>query len=358
MTYANYERVLVEGQLPIIEAVKLMNKHAMQVLLVTDDKRKLIGVVTDGDIRRAILNKIDFNKSIDAIMTRDPVTLSNPPDKQAAIRLMKKQGVRHIPIIDRDMKICGLLLWKDFFNNGDVTVRRKSNTVVIMAGGKGTRLDLFTKILPKPLIPVGDKPIIEHIMDNFYKYGFERFFLSLNYKAEMIRLYFSTDCQWKYSINFMHENEFLGTAGALSLMKHRLTDTFIVSNCDVLIDANMDRLLSYHKKNKNHATILGIVRNVEIPYGVLKAQQADLEEIVEKPEYHFVINSGVYVLEPEIIDLIAENQRIDMPTLLMEAKEKHYKVQIFPMTGSWFDVGQWSEYQRAIQHIASLSMEH
>ncbi len=270
---------------------------------------------------------------------------------------MKKKSINHIPLVDADNTIRGLLLWKDFFENGDVAVKAKSNTVIIMAGGKGARLDVFTKILPKPLIPIGEKPIIEHVMTNFVKYGFHDFLLSLNYKAEMIKIYFS-DNHREFNIGYIQEKEYLGTAGALALAKGVLTDTFIVSNCDVLIDANMDELLQFHKKNGNHATVLGMIRNIKIPYGVLKSQKSDLEDIVEKPEYHFIINSGIYVLEPEMIGLIEADRPCDMPELLLQARKKGYKVQIYPMTCSWFDIGQWSEYQRAIEHMSSLGLKH
>jgi len=350
----DFEPICVHKTLPIINAVKLMNKQAMQVLLVVNKKRKLEGIVTDGDIRRAIINNISFSESVAKIMNTKPITMEAPPDKEKAIKMMKKYDIRHIPVLDREGKITGLLMWKDFFSNGDITVEKKPNIVVIMAGGKGSRLDVFTKILPKPLIPIGEKPIIEHVIDHFVKYGFQRFLLSLNYKAEMIKIYFSDGQKKGYLVDFVQENDFLGTAGALSLMREKLTETFLVSNCDILIDANMEQLLHYHLKHRNDATILGIVRNVEIPYGVLHTRQATLDRIVEKPEFHFVINSGVYVLEPQIVNLIEDNQPVDMPSLLMRAKERNFKVQIFPMTCTWFDIGQWSEYQRAIQHISTL----
>jgi len=358
MTIAEYEQVLVGKDIPIIDAVKIMNTHPMQILIVADDRRKLLGVVTDGDVRRALLDSRSFSDPVEAIMTRNPVTLRNPPDKHQAIQLMKKHDIRHIPLTDGEGRIAGLLLWRDFYQNGDVDVLEKTSPVFIMAGGKGKRLDVFTKILPKPLIPVGDKPIIEHIMDHFHRFGFQRFLLSLNYKAEMIRLYFADNGQRKYQVEYLQEKDPLGTAGSLALGRGVLNETFVVSNCDVLVDANMERLLQYHKENFNDATILGIIRNVEIPYGVLKTKMADVEDIIEKPEYHFVINSGIYVLEPHLIDLIDEGQRVDMPELLLKARKKGFKVQSCPMTCSWFDVGQWGEYKRAIQHMSSLEIEH
>jgi dTDP-glucose pyrophosphorylase len=356
MTYANYESVLVKETLPILEAVKIMNKSSMQILLVVDDLRRLMGVVTDGDIRRALIEDRDFSQPVRSIMSPQAVTLPVPPDKEKALRLMKEYGINHLPLVDEQKRIAGLLLWKDFFENGDIRVRSKANPVVIMAGGKGTRLDLFTKIFPKPLIPIGDKPIIEHIMENFSKYGFSRFLLSLNYKAEMIRVYFSEMNHQEYEISYIQEEQFLGTAGSLALGKGFLKNTFMVSNCDILIDANLDSLFQYHREQNNQATILGMVRDVKIPYGILKAEKADLESIIEKPEYHFVINSGIYVLEPEIIDLIPPQRPYDMPDLLMQAKQKGMKVQIYPMTCSWFDVGQWGEYHKAMEHMTSLGL--
>jgi dTDP-glucose pyrophosphorylase len=336
-----------------MEAVKKMNTSSMQILLVVDESETLLGVITDGDIRRALLENIDFKHPISSIMTQSPITLANPPDKAKALSLMKEHDIQHIPLVDSEGRSSGLLLWKDFFKNGDIAVDKKPNTVVIMAGGKGTRLDLFTKILPKPLIPIGEKPIIEHIIDNFCKCGFTKFLISLNYKADMIKMYFS-DNGYNYEVDYIEEDDFLGTAGALSLAGNRLNDTFIVSNCDVIIDANLDHLFNYHKENKNHATILSTVRNIKIPYGVLKTNNADLEEIIEKPEYNFIINSGIYVLEPEIIDLIPKNQAVDMPDLLLKGKRNGLKVQIYPMTCSWFDVGEWGEYKKAIEHMTAL----
>ena len=353
MTLSDYEDVMVNKDITLMEAVKLMNASSKQILLVVDEDQILIGVVTDGDIRRSLSENVNFNDSISSVMSATPITLTIPPNKNKALTIMKENDVRHIPLVDSKGRASGLLLWKDFFENGDIHINQKPNTVVIMAGGKGTRLDLFTKILPKPLIPIGEKPIIGHIMDNFSKYGFWKFLISLNYKAEMIKMYFS-DNHHKYNIDYIQEKKFLGTAGSLSLGRNILDDTFIVSNCDVIIDTNLDRLFNYHKNKKNHATILSTVRNIKIPYGVLKSSNANLEEIVEKPEYNFVINSGIYVLEPEIIDLIPKNQAVDMPDLLLKGKGKGLKVQIYPMTCSWFDVGEWGEYKRAIEHMTAL----
>ena len=349
-----YEKVLVKGDVSLKKALKQMNDVALEVLIIIDDKNKLLGIVTDGDVRRALLKKIDFNKPISSIMTQNPVTISSPADKNRALKLMKKYDIRHIPVVDKNNRVVNLFLWKDFLKNGKITYTIKNTPVLIMAGGKGTRLDPFTKILPKPLIPIGEKPIIEVIMGNFKKYGFNNFIISLNYKSEMIKMYFMENPN-NYKINYIQEKEFLGTAGSLALTKGKLNKTSIISNCDVVVDVNFDDLLKYHKQNKNQATILGIIRNIKIPYGVLKIKNGILNEIVEKPEYHFIVNSGIYILEPDIIDLIPENEPMDMPDLLLLAKKKRFKIQVYPINCSWFDVGEWKEYKKATEYMKKFS---
>jgi dTDP-glucose pyrophosphorylase len=331
-----------------------MDETGLRVLIVVDDENRLLGIITDGDLRRAIINGIDLKKHITLVMTKNPKTINVSNHKDEALELMKKYSLEHIPVIDKENKLVDLILWSDFLNDGKIIYPLKETPVVIMAGGKGTRLDPFTKILPKPLIPVGDKPIIEIIIRNFRKYGFNNFIISLNYRAEMIKLYFSEN-PIGHQIDFIEEKEFLGTAGSLSINKEKLTNTFIVSNSDVIVDVNFDTLLDYHKKSKNRATILGVIRHIKIPYGVLEMKNADLDEIVEKPEYHFIINSGIYVLEPEIVQLIPRNQPMDMPSLLKAAKEKGFKTQVYPISCSWFDVGEWKDYQNALEYIERYS---
>jgi len=350
-----YKKVLVKRDVSLKEALKQMNNAALQVLIVTDDENQLLGVVTDGDIRRTIIKGIDFGATISSIMTKNPITVLQKGAKIQALGLMKKYDIRHIPVVDKENRVVNLFLWKDFLKNGEITYPIKDTPVIIMAGGEGKRLDPFTKILPKPLIPIGEKPIIEVIMSNFKKYGFNKFIISLNYKAEMIKMYFSENPN-NYKISYIQEKEFLGTAGALVLTKDKLSETFILSNCDVVVDVNFDDLLKHHKKNKNQATILGIIRNIKIPYGVLKIQNGNLDEILEKPDYHFIINSGIYILEPEIIDLIPKKQPVDMPNLLLLAKKKGFKIQVYPINCSWFDVGEWKEYKNAIEYMSKYSI--
>ncbi len=346
------KKILVKPNLSLKAALKQIDKSALQVLIVVDDEERILGIVTDGNMRRAIIKGFDFDTSIQDIMTKNPIVISYKGNKEEALQLMKKYEIRHIPAVDEKNKIIDIFLWKDFLKNGEVACPIKNIPIIIMAGGKGKRLDPFTKILPKPLIPIDEKPVIEVIMDNFKKYGFNKFIIALNYKAEMIKMYFAENPN-NYQIEYIQEKDFLGTIGAVSLIKEKLGGAFIVSNCDVIIDANYDDLLNYHRRNNNQITVLGVSRNINIPYGILnmKNKRADFEEIIEKPDYHFIVNSGVYVLEPEVVNLIPKNQQIDMPALLVLAKKEGFKIQVFPVNCSWFDIGEWGEYKKAIEYM-------
>lgn len=354
MKSESLKQVLIKPNIPLKNALKQMDKFGKQILVVVDKKNKLQGIVTDGNIRRAILKGADFESPIRSFMTQNPISISFPVDKNEALKTMKKHTIRHIPVVDEENRVRDLLLWIDFLNEGEIIYPAKKTPVIIMAGGKGLRLDPFTKILPKPLIPLGEKPIIEIIMHNFKKYGFHQFHISVNYRAEMIKLYFAENPS-DYQIDYIEEKKFLGTAGSLFFVKNKLMDTFIISNCDIIIDADFDNFLSFHKKNKNHISVLAINRRMNIPYGILKMKKGDFETIEEKPEYHFIVNSGVYALESEILDLIPKDQPVDMPHLMLAAKQKGYKVQVYPISCSWFDVGEWDEYKKALKYIETRS---
>ena len=209
------KKILIKPNFSLKAALKQIDKSALQVLIVLDEEDRILGIVTDGDMRRAIIKGIDFKTPIQDIMTKNPIVISYKNNKEEALRLMKKYEIRHIPVIDEKNKIIDIFLWKDFLKDGKVTCAIKDVPVIIMAGGKGKRLDPFTKILPKPLIPIDEKPVIEVIMDNFKKYGFNKFIIALNYKAEMIKMYFAENPN-NYQIEYIQEEVFLGTIEALS----------------------------------------------------------------------------------------------------------------------------------------------
>jgi CTP:phosphocholine cytidylyltransferase-like protein len=282
------KHALISGEKSIREAIEQLNENGLQILLVVDSEKVLLGTVTDGDIRRSLLNNITLDKPITRIMNKNPkFVYEGETDKARA--LIVKHKLKTIPVLDTLKRVVDLVLIADIIEQKE-QYSLKSNQVFIMAGGKGSRLDPFTKILPKPLIPVGDKPIIEIIMNSFCKYGFNNFIISLNYKAEIIKLYFLENTNG-FNVSYTQEEIPLGTAGALRLAKDRLNETFIVSNCDVIIDVDFDKLLTFHKHNKNFATVVGVVKHMQIPYGVIEVKDNKLHHMTEKPEYDFVINS-------------------------------------------------------------------
>lgn len=346
----NFETAIIREEQPVREAIKQLNENRLQILVVVNEEQVLAGTVTDGDIRRAILRDLSLEHPVREIMNKTPVFVQTGEENRA-YNLMLKKHIKAVPVVDEKKKVTGLLLLENFLDpKKETAVKKKSNFVVIMAGGKGSRLDPFTKVLPKPLIPIGDKPIIEIIMRNFQRCGFNNFLLSLNYKAEMIKMYFSENPE-EFNIYYTEEEEFLGTAGSLSLAKDKLHETFIVSNCDVIMEMDFAGLLNHHRNSGNHCTIVGVVKHMQIPYGVLETENGDLVRLREKPEYDLVINSGIYALEPEVIGLIPENQPFDMPDLLLAARATEYKVGVYPVSSNWFDVGQWEEYQRTLEYF-------
>lgn len=350
----NFETALINEEKSVREAIKQLNENRLQILVVVNDQQVLAGTVTDGDIRRAILRDLSLDHPVREIMNKNPVFVRTGEENQA-YNLMLKKRIKAVPVVDEGKRVTGLLLLEDFLGpKKEKEVKKKNNFVVIMAGGKGSRLDPFTKILPKPLIPIGDRPIIEIIMKNFQRCGFNNFLLTLNYKAEMIKIYFSENPEG-FNIYYTEEEKFLGTAGSLALAKDKLYETFLVSNCDVIMEMDFADLLEHHRNSGNHCTVVGGVKHMQIPYGVLETENGVLLRLREKPEYDLIINSGVYVLEPEVIGLIPENQPFDMPELLLAARAAGYKVGVYPVSSNWFDVGQWEEYQRTLEYFKRVN---
>jgi len=332
-------------------AMRMLSSSSGRVLFVVDDEDRLIGSVTDGDIRRAILNNIGFDRPISEIMFKFPrsVRRSDKESEEKAKRYVLDDRLYAVPVLDEADKIVDILFWHNFFENHPHEpsyVAEITTPVVIMAGGKGSRLDPFTKILPKPLIPFGDKTIVEKIMDNFSKYGFKNFIMTLNYKKELIKMYFMEN-RLPYNIEFMEEEEYLGTAGSLGLLKKKIRETFFVCNCDIFLENDFRNILLWHKGEGAIATLIGCHKEMVIPYGTLEIDGGRLKSINEKPTFDMIINTGVYILEPAIIDLIEPGEKLDMNELLKRAIARG-KVAVYPVADGWFDIGQWKEYKDSL----------
>jgi dTDP-glucose pyrophosphorylase/CBS domain-containing protein len=345
-------RVTVPPEMPVAQALARMDQTAQQILLVADGEGRLLGTVTDGDIRRALLRGLDLGRPVGDIMNRAPKTLPVGAGPQAVRTLMLRYDVRHVPLVDAQGRVVDLVVWRDLFRPG---VCGRAETVVIMAGGQGTRLDPFTRVLPKPLIPLRDKPMVEVIMESFHAQGFGRFVLCLGYKADVVRLYFNGNHR-PYRVDFVEEDRPLGTAGALGLLAGRLRGTFVLTNCDIIVELDAGELLRYHREKGHAITVVGAAREFTVPYGVLHNGAGGFR-IEEKPNLRFVVNTGLYVLEPAVTELVGGNERIDMPGLISRAQERGWKVGMYRHDGPWFDVGQWDEYQRTLRLFSGMDGE-
>lgn len=348
--------LLIQGSISIRQAVQKLNDTGEKILFVVEESGRLVGTVTDGDIRRGIIQGIDFDSSIRRVMQTHYAVLSraNPELAETAREIMLQKKVAQIPVLNEKGVIVDIILWTDVLKEKEVVVvpQEHANLVVVMAGGRGTRLDPFTKILPKPLIPVGNKPLVEIIMDRFSRYGFRRFVYTLNYKKEYMKLYLNEKSSC-YGIGWVEEEEFLGTAGSLLLLRDRLTDTFFVTNCDTLLEVNFEEILKWHKDHKAAVTVIGCHNEVKIPFGVIQMNNGMLERLSEKPVHDVIINTGVYVMEPGVIDYIRKRETLDM-NVLIERVAQRETVSVYPIYGGWLDIGKWEEYQKNIRKIAEF----
>lgn len=340
------EKVLAYPQEKLGEVLPRMDRAALQIIIVVDEERRLLGTITDGDVRRVLLRGCNLEVPVAEVMNRKPRALPAGASLEAARRLILEHSIRHVPLVDAAGRVVDLLLWVDLFER---RWAKRDEQVIIMAGGKGTRLDPFTKILPKPMIPLGDKPIVEVIMDRFYEQGFAEFILTLGYKAEVVRLYFAEDGGRPYRVAFVEEDEPLGTAGSLGLLKEMVRGTFVVTNCDVILELDYESLLDYHRKHGFHLTLVGALREFAIPYGVLRVEDGRLYNLEEKPKFHLLVNAGLYVVEPDVLGLVSGRDFIHMTDLIALARGRGYSVGVYPHHGRWFDIGQWEEYRQSLR---------
>lgn len=346
--------MLVSKNMTIKQAMQRLNETAERILFVVDEKsNKLSGTVTDGDIRRGIINGKQFNEPIETIANKNFIAITE--EKRNDVAFMKQlvitKEIEQVPVVNDSGVIVDVILWTDLLQEKREATTRvlHDNQVVIMAGGKGTRLDPFTKILPKALIPIGNKPVIEIIMEKFYQSGFHNFFYTLNYRKEYLKLFLKEN-DFPYSIDWVEEKDFLGTVGGLSLLEEKLSDTFFITNCDSILDVDFERVLAWHKEYKSALTIIGSHNEIKIPFGVLELLNGKLLKISEKPVHDVIINAGVYVMEPNIIKYIPKEKRLDMNELIDMVAEKE-KITVYPIYGGWFDLGQWEEYNKIVKEI-------
>lgn len=346
------KKILINPQANIKQALKQMDSAAERILLVADNKNLLLGTITDGDIRRWILKGESLNERVSKIMKRDPVFLYVGYSKKEAKDLMVSKVIECIPVVNKDRCIISAVWWLDLFENSFKKHQEINAPVVIMAGGEGSRLAPFTNVLPKPLIPLREKPILELIIDRFFEFGCKNFYLSLNYKANLIKAYFN-DFKHDYNLNYIHEDKPLGTVGGLQLLKKIIKETFFLSNCDILIDADYSDIFKFHKENKNKLTVVVSMKHFLIPYGICNIKNGGiLSEIREKPEYDFLVNTGLYLLEQDILNDIPKNRCYHATDLINNYIKKDEKIGVYPVSErSWIDIGQLQELKNTLQRF-------
>jgi dTDP-glucose pyrophosphorylase len=345
-----YKEISIFKRSTISDALKRMDIVKKKLLLVLNDDFTFFSLLSIGDIQRAIINNHDLTSQIINIL-RDEVKVAHVNDNPKDIKEhIKRKRNDFMPIIDETKQIVDVIFWEDLFQEKQHVGQFKL-PIVIMAGGKGTRLKPITNVIPKPLIPINDKTIIEDIMDSFVYQGCSEFHLSVNYKADLIRYYFNDLKNSNYKINYFQEEKPLGTAGSLSLLKGKINQTFFVSNCDILIDQDYSEILKYHRENKNKITIVAALKHYPIPYGTIETgSNGMLIELTEKPDLTFKINSGMYIIEPDILNEIPDNQFYHITDLIENLKKIGNKVGVFPISEkSWQDIGNWDDYLKSIK---------
>lgn len=348
-------KYLVSPEITIKEALLRMDEVTAKVLFVVDDLKRLIGAISDGDIRRSIIHGKPLNDGIYNIMNKKPLYMDEIYDIPEVKKILLEKKISAIPVTDPNGKIIEILFWNDVFNEKKEKFNKIDLPVVIMAGGKGTRLEPFTHILPKPLIPIGEKAMIEIIMDEYAKFGMKSFYISINHKGKMIKAYldeYDSDFQFKY----ITEDKPLGTAGALKFLEEEITLPFFVSNCDILIKDDYSKIYDFHKRGNYDLTLVASLQHHTLPYGVCQiGQGGKLKSISEKPQYDYLVNTGMYLLNPEVLQFIPYNKFFHITHLIEVLQKKGFEIGVYPVSeNSYIDIGQWSEYKKTVSRFNNL----
>lgn len=348
------KNLTIYPEVSIKDALKQLTKFGEKCLIVMNHDNKLIGTLSDGDLRRAILKGVDVKSNIEKIFNPKPTFLVMGKYSKAEAKSIFLRGKFDlIPIIDHDGTAVDFITWDKIFKSDENRTKQILNVpVVIMAGGKGTRLEPFSKVLPKPLLPIHEKPIIEHIIEKFVAAGVQEFHLTVNYKSRILKAFFE-ELNPDYSMSFVEEQDPLGTAGSLKLLEGKFDQSFLVTNCDIIIDMDYSDLYTFHQKKDYDITLVASMKNYVIPYGTCELNsKGHLSHIKEKPEYNFLVNTGLYVLKPDMLKIIPGNKMYHMNDLIEDIKKKGLTVGVYPIDDdAWVDVGQWAEYKKVVERF-------
>lgn len=345
---------LSAGNITIVEAMQKIDANAMGILFIVDRKCRLEGIVTDGDIRRWIIKTANLQEHVADMMNKSPKSIYQK-EVQTAREYMDKLEIDVLPVLDAGGRVIDIIVKDAVSRIESLKIDRnllQDVDVVIMAGGKGTRLYPYTKILPKPLIPIGDVPIMERIIGRFCDFGASHFIATLNYRKTMIRSYFA-DLMTNYQMDYVEESKPLGTAGSLRLIQKGFDKPFIVTNCDILIDADYADIYRHHCESGNMLTIVTALKNIVVPYGVIYAKEnAVVESMEEKPKMSYFVNTGMYILNPELLDMIPEDTFYHMTDLADDLLKQGKQIGMYPISeDSFLDMGEFEEMRRMEQKI-------
>ena len=338
----NIEDITVKDSISILEVMKIIDESSKQIAIVTDENNKLLGTISDGDIRRALLKNIPLTESVKEIYFKTPTVASINDSREEIINICKVKKIHQIPIVDSKGNLVGLEILDEL-----ISKEKKLNKVILMVGGLGTRLQPLTENIPKPMLEVGNKPILQTIVEKFAEYGYLNIVMCINYKSHVIKDYFGDGTEFGVNIEYVSEKDRMGTAGALSLLKDKPQESFFVMNGDLLTNVNFEHLHDFHTSNNSIGTMCVRDYDFQVPFGVVSIKDTKILSIDEKPKHKFFVNAGIYMFDPEILEYIPKNEFYDMPTLFKKLIDKNKKVISFPLREYWLDVGRIEEYEKA-----------
>lgn len=345
-----WKNVILKAEDTIQSAIQALVSSGLMIVLVVGENENLLGTVTDGDIRRALMKHCGMETPLYMVMCNDPTTAHVDDDRDKILSLLKKKKILQIPIVDSQHKVVGLETLHNLLKEQKI-----DNPVFLMAGGFGKRLRPLTNDIPKPLLNVGNRPILETILCQFIDSGFHNFFISTHYKAQMVREHFGDGSQWNVNIQYIHEEKPLGTAGALGLLPKNLIELpIMMMNGDLLTQVNFKGLLNFHVEQGGVATMCVREYDFQVPYGVVESESLKITSIVEKPVHKFFVNAGIYVISSSLAGCVDGENYFDMPNLLQSRIDKGEQVNMFPVHEYWLDIGRIEEYNRANQEIVSF----
>ena len=348
MINKDWHKTIIKDTATIREALMAIDVAALQLALIVDSENHLLGLVTDGDIRRGFLRGLSMEDAVTQVMNPEPFRFQEGKSLEDAKLLMQQKEVHHLPVVDHAGKIVDCLFIENLVSPAN------ENIVILMAGGLGSRLRPLTHEHPKPLLKVAGKPIAELLLEEFMRRGFKRFYFSVNYKAEMIRDHFEDGARWGANIDYLQEEKRLGTAGALSLLPHKVAYPIIVANADIMTRLDFSQALAFHIKSNALLTVC--VRNYQhtVPYGVIRMEDDRLVRIDEKPVQDFFVSAGIYILNPEVLSKIPKNEYCDMPDLITTLSQEGAKISVFPICEYWLDIGRVEDLERAHHDYTSV----